>query len=56
MGFSASDYIDDLLGQTNYLPPDIFIDDREIPEAKNAYEFSMTLGLFRTVCLQKDYL
>lgn len=39
MGFSASDYIDDLLGQTNYLPPDIFIDDREIPEAKNAYEF-----------------
>lgn len=39
MSFNASEYIDELLGQRNYLPPDLQIDDRHIPEAKNAYEF-----------------
>lgn len=39
MSFNAEDYINDLLSQTNFLPPDTQIDDREIPEAKNCIEF-----------------
>ena len=37
--FNAEEYISELLGQTNYLAPDVFVDDREIPEAKNCIEF-----------------
>lgn len=37
--FNAEDYITELLGQANYLPPDTQIDDREILEAKNCIEF-----------------
>lgn len=37
--FKAEDYIQELLGQTNFLPSDTLIDDREIPQAKNCIEF-----------------
>lgn len=39
MSFNAEEYIQELLGQTNYLGRDTFIDDTEIPEAKNCIEF-----------------
>lgn len=37
--FNAEDYIAELISQPNYLPPDLFLDDRDIPEAKNVIEF-----------------
>ena len=37
--FNSEELIDDLLAQPNFLPTDSFIDDREIPEAKNIIEF-----------------
>lgn len=42
MKFNAEDYIQELLGQSNYLPQDLEIDDREIPEAKNVLDFLLS--------------
>ena len=39
MGFNAEDFINEMLSQSNFLPPDLQVDDREIPEAKNVIEF-----------------
>ena len=39
MTFNPSQFIDELLQQSNYLPVDTSIDDRDIPEAKNCYDF-----------------
>lgn len=37
--FSAEKYIEEMLQQPNYLPPDLFIDDRDVPEALNVIDF-----------------
>lgn len=39
MSFNAEDFINEMLSQSNFLPPDLQVDDREIPEAKNVIEF-----------------
>ena len=45
--FKAEDYIQELLGQTNFLPSDTLIDDREIPQAKNCIEFFHDEKIYR---------
>lgn len=39
MSSKWENYIDDLLAQPNFLPQDLVIDDRDIPQAKNVVDF-----------------